>query len=174
MKLVAEIEGESRPLEVRRVGAHVVAEIAGRRYELEARELEAGAYLFLHEGRVYECRVEGAAPAAGTLPARGAREVHVNGRSYSVALVDPKRLRGAQAAGVHGGGRAEVMAPMPGKVVRVMVEAGAEVERGNGLVIVEAMKMQNELKSPKAGVVAEVHASVGATVNAGEVLVVIE
>jgi biotin carboxyl carrier protein len=63
---------------------------------------------------------------------------------------------------------------MPGKVVRVLVEAGASVEAGDGLVVVEAMKMQNELKSPKGGTVVEIRAGAGATVNAGDVLVVVE
>ena len=63
---------------------------------------------------------------------------------------------------------------MPGKVVRLLVEAGATVEAGDGLVIVEAMKMQNELKSPKSGKVVEIHTQTGATVNAGEVLITVE
>ena len=63
---------------------------------------------------------------------------------------------------------------MPGKVVRVLVEVGAEVEAGTGIVVVEAMKMQNELKTPKSGRVATLNAIVGETVNAGEVLAVIE
>ncbi|MBC7929115.1 MAG: biotin/lipoyl-binding protein, partial [Rubrivivax sp.] len=71
-------------------------------------------------------------------------------------------------------GRAQINAPMPGKVVRVLVEAGQAVEAGAGLVVVEAMKMQNELKSPKTGTVSEVRVEPGATVNAGDVLVIIE
>ena len=63
---------------------------------------------------------------------------------------------------------------MPGKVVRVLVEEGQEVEAGQGVVVVEAMKMQNELKSPKSGHVAELRAEPGSTVNAGDVLVVVE
>ena len=63
---------------------------------------------------------------------------------------------------------------MPGKVVRVMVEAGAEVEAGDGIVVVEAMKMQNEMKSPRAGKVLTVNVEVGTTVNGGDVLAVIE
>ena len=62
---------------------------------------------------------------------------------------------------------------MPGKVVRVLVEAGASVEKGTGVVIVEAMKMQNEMKSPRAGVVVAVNVTPGDTVNAGEVLATI-
>ena len=168
MKLFAEIEGEKSTLELKREGGRVFAEVGGRSYELEAREPEAGVYLLLHEGRVYECRVSGEGTSAG-----GA-EVRVGNHSYQVHLSDPKRLRGAGAAAGHEAGRAQVHAPMPGKVVRVLVEQGQEVEAGDGLVVVEAMKMQNELKSPKAGTVAELHAQAGDTVNAGEVLVVVE
>jgi biotin carboxyl carrier protein len=63
---------------------------------------------------------------------------------------------------------------MPGKVVRVLVEQGASVEAGQGLVVVEAMKMQNEMKSPRAGRVTELHAQAGATVNTGDLLAIIE
>ncbi|HVF54978.1 MAG TPA: biotin/lipoyl-containing protein [Pyrinomonadaceae bacterium] len=170
MKLRAELSGENHQLSVvRGEGGRVLAEIDGRRYELQARETEAGVYLLLVGGRVYECRVEG----AGAYGA-GASKVEVGGRAYEVTLIDPRRLRGTRSAAGHDGGRAEVAAPMPGKVVRVLVEEGAEVGAGEGLVVVEAMKMQNELKSPKAGRVSSLRARVGATVNAGEVLVVLE
>ena len=68
----------------------------------------------------------------------------------------------------------EILAPMPGKVVRVHTEAGANVEKGEGVVVVEAMKMQNEMKSPRTGVVVSVKVKAGDTVNAGDVLAVIE
>jgi biotin carboxyl carrier protein len=63
---------------------------------------------------------------------------------------------------------------MPGKVVRVLVTAGANVEAGAGIIVVEAMKMQNEMKAPKAGVVLSINAAEGATVKAGDVLAVVE
>jgi biotin carboxyl carrier protein len=63
---------------------------------------------------------------------------------------------------------------MPGKVVRVQVEAGARVEKGVGVVVVEAMKMQNEMKAPRAGVVVSLKVKPGDTVNAGDVLAVLE
>ena len=170
MRLNAEIDGEKVVLEVKREGGRVVGEVGGRRYELEAREVGAGEYLLIHGGRVYECRV-GAEPGAG---ARGALRVSVGTREYGVRLTDPKHLRGAVSGGGEQGGRAQVKAPMPGKVVRVLVEAGQAVEAGQGLVVVEAMKMQNELKSPKSGTVAELRAETGSTVNAGDVLVVVE
>ena len=170
MKLYAEIEGERSPVEVRREGGRVLAEVAGRRYELEARRVGAGEYLLLLGGRVYECRVE----AAQGAQSRGSLRVSVGGADYAVSVADPKHLRGAQGLSGADSGRAQVTAPMPGKVVRVLVESGQAVESGQGLVVVEAMKMQNELKSPKSGTVAELRAEAGATVNAGDVLAVVE
>lgn len=170
MRLNAEIDDEKVALEVKREGGRVFGEVGGRRYELEAREVGAGEYLLIHGGRVYECRV-GAEPGA---EGRGALRVSVGAREYGVRLTDPKHLRGAGPVGGEQGGRAQVKAPMPGKVVRVLVEAGQTVEAGQGLVVVEAMKMQNELKSPKSGTVAELRAEPGSTVNAGDVLVVVE
>ena len=170
MKLNAEVDGEKFALEVKREGGRVVGEVGGRRYELEAREVGAGEYLLVHEGRVYECRVGGEPGAEG----RGHSRVSVGGREYGVRLTDPKHLRGGAAGAGEQGGLAQVKAPMPGKVVRVLVEVGQAVEAGQGLVVVEAMKMQNELKSPKSGTVAELRAEAGSTVNAGDVLVVVE
>ena len=167
MKLLAEIEGEREPVEFKREGERVFAQVGGRRYELEARGVGAGEYLLLHAGRVYECRV-------GAAQSRGSLNVSVGGQDYSVGVTDPKHLRGAANAAGADSGRAQVLAPMPGKVVRVLVEQGQQVEAGQGLVVVEAMKMQNELKSPKGGAVVELRAAAGSTVNAGDVLVVVE
>ncbi len=170
MKLITEIEGERVPLDVQREGVRVVAVIGERRYELEAREPGDGSYVLICEGRVYECRVDASGAGRGM-----ETDVHVHGRAHHVTLFDPKRLtRGAESADAHEGRRAEIKAPMPGKVVRVLVEQGAPVAQGDGLVVVEAMKMQNELKSPKAGTVVELRAETGATVNAGDLLVVVE
>jgi len=170
MKLTAEVSGKSHALQLRREGGRVLAEVDGRAYELEARETEAGALLLLHGGSVHECRAE----AAGA-PAGDTWRVESGGRTFEVTLVDPRGLRAGVGAGAGvAEGRAGVASSMPGKIVRVLVEPGALVEAGDALVVVEAMKMQNELKSPKAGTVVEVAARVGATVNAGEVLVVVE
>ena len=170
MKLRAKIAGKEHALELKRDGAHVVAAIDGRRYELDARELESGAYLLQLGPRVYECRVR-SVDAKG-----GASEVQVDigQQVFQITLIDPKRLRSSQRAGAQTDGSARITAPMPGRVVRVMVELGAQVEAGAGLIVVEAMKMQNEMKSPRAGVVASLNAEPGMTVNAGDVLVVIE
>ena len=168
MRLKAELAGETYELTLRREGGRVFAEVGGRAYELEARNVGAGEYLLMHEGRVYECRVNQSKGRGSPLT------VTVGAGEYEVTLTDPKHLRAAGGAHAHDSGRAQVTAPMPGKVVRVLVEAGQQVEAGQGVVVVEAMKMQNELKSPKSGTVAELRAEAGATVNAGDVLAVIE
>jgi biotin carboxyl carrier protein len=106
--------------------------------------------------------------------AKGAgKEIWVNGRRFSMEVFDPRDLRPGQGAATNHG-RQEIAASMPGKVIRVLVAAGDTVEEGQGLVVVEAMKMQNEMKSPKAGRVAEIRARPDATVGAGEILVVVE
>ncbi|HYN83765.1 MAG TPA: biotin/lipoyl-containing protein [Pyrinomonadaceae bacterium] len=166
MKLLAEIDGEQLGVELRRDGERAAAEVDGRAYELEVREPEPGVFLITAGGRVFEARVAESAD--------GATEVRTRGGTHTVRVSDPRRLRGARGVAGHDAGRAELHAPMPGKVVRVLVEEGAEVEAGDGVVVVEAMKMQNELKSPKAGRVARLAARVGETVNPGDVLAVIE
>ncbi|MGH9646939.1 MAG: biotin/lipoyl-containing protein [Bryobacteraceae bacterium] len=100
-------------------------------------------------------------------------EICVNGRFLSMEVFDPRDLRPGQGASANHG-RQQIAASMPGKVIRVLVAAGDAVEEGQGLVVVEAMKMQNEMKSPKAGRVAEVRTRPDATVGAGEILVVVE
>lgn len=168
MKLLADIEGEKHELRIRREAERVFAEIDGRAIEVEVREGADGGYLLIIDGRVYDCRVRpGSAQAKQT-------EVRVGSRLYTVALADPKRLRAAVSAAAHDDGSAQIIAQMPGKIVRVHVEAGAQVEAGDSVLTVEAMKMQNEMKAPKAGTVTVLNARAGATVNAGEVLAVIE
>jgi biotin carboxyl carrier protein len=104
----------------------------------------------------------------------GELEVWTSGdERHAISLADP-RDRASRSAKASGDGPVEVRAQMPGKVIQVLVEPGAAVEAGQGLVVVEAMKMQNEMKAPKSGRVARVHAREGATVIAGEPLAVVE
>ena len=103
----------------------------------------------------------------------GASEVSVNGRLFHVDVFDPRELRGRRSAADNSGPQA-ITAPMPGRVIRVLVEPSQEVAAGAGLIVVEAMKMQNEMKAPRAGRVAAIKTVAGATVSAGDVLLVIE
>ena len=168
MKLHATIAGYQTDILIQDDGSRVSAEIDGRGYTLEVRESGAGGYVLINDAAVFDCRVDGR-PDAGKPVG-----VIVGTKEYSVTLIDPKRLRGASGAVAHADEAAHILAPMPGKVVRVLVNVGDRVEAGAGIVVVEAMKMQNEMKSPKAGTVAALHVDVGATVNAGDVLAVVE
>ena len=150
MKLKALIGDREEEIVIKVADGRVSAEVGGRVYELEVREPEPDSYLFFFEHNVHECRVS-------ERQAKETFEVNIRGRRYAVTIVDPKRLRSGQNSDRHHHGAAEIRAPMPGKVVRVQIEAGAEVEKGAGMVVVEAMKMQNEMKSPRAGVVVSIN-----------------
>jgi biotin carboxyl carrier protein len=168
VKLKVLIGDREEDLLLKLEGAQISAEIGDRVYMLQAREIEADSYLFFLNTNVHECRVSKRAGSKDTF------DVSVHGRSHEVSIVDPKRLRSGQNSDRHHHGVAEIVAQMPGKVVRVQTEAGASIEKGEGVVVVEAMKMQNEMKSPRAGVVVSIKVKPGDTVNAGDVLAVIE
>ena len=168
MKLHAIIADRQTDILIQDAGSRVHAEIDGRGYTLEIRESGAGGYTLIADGQVFDCRVDGRPDSGKSI------EVIVGATQYSVTLIDPKRLRGASGAVAHADEAARIVALMPGKVVRVLVSVGDQVEAGAGIVVVEAMKMQNEMKSPKAGTLAALHVQVGATVNAGDVLAVVE
>jgi biotin carboxyl carrier protein len=101
-------------------------------------------------------------------------EITIGGEAFTVHVIDPRALPTGGSASGATSGRARITAPMPGKIVRVLVEQGAEVAAGDGLLVVEAMKMQNEIKAPKSGMVVELYVEQGATVAAGDVLVIVE
>jgi biotin carboxyl carrier protein len=168
MKLHASIADQQHDIQIQDDGARVFAEVDGRSYELDVHESGPGKYLIVSDGQVFDCLVQDN-PGSGKPVS-----IQIGTAQFAVTVTDPKRLLRMSDAGAHGPGAAQVIAPMPGKVVRVMTEAGAQVEAGAGIAIVEAMKMQNELKSPKAGTVVTVNAREGETVNAGDVLAVIE
>jgi biotin carboxyl carrier protein len=162
MKLIAELNNEKYNLEFKREADKVFAKIDDREYELEASEVEPDVYLLKHNNRIYQIYV---APNG---------IVNVGNNQFEVNLIDPKRLRSSASGDVAADGIAQIKTAMPGKVVRILVEEGTEVLQGDGILIVEAMKMQNEMKSPKDGIVKEIKVEEGATVNAGDVLAIIE
>lgn len=168
MKLKVLIGEREEDLLLKLEEGRISAEIGDRVYALQVREIEAGGYLFFLNTNVHECRVSERSGSKDTF------DVTIHGRSHAVTIIDPKRLRSGQNSDRHHHGVAEILAPMPGKVVRVQTQAGATVDKGTGVVVVEAMKMQNEMKSPRAGVVVSIKVKPGDTVNAGDVLAVIE
>jgi biotin carboxyl carrier protein len=170
MKLSATISDNEHDISLDFDAGFARAEVDGRHYEVKVSELGQGQYLLLSGNKVYKCRVERDRHSSH----EGALTVTLRGRSQDVAIVDPKRLRSGQSAAAHHSGAAEIVSPMPGKIVRVLAPAGTSVAAGDGVIVVEAMKMQNEMKAPKAGVVVSINAAEGTTVSAGDVLAVIE
>jgi biotin carboxyl carrier protein len=98
----------------------------------------------------------------------------VGNSRFAVELRDPRSLRSRQQTAGEEKGPRKILAPMPGRIVRVLMAENAEVEAGQVIVVVEAMKMQNEIKSPKKGVVKKISAVPGAAVNPGDVLAIVE
>jgi biotin carboxyl carrier protein len=135
---------------------------AGRSAHVETPE--PGVYSVLMDGRSYDACVE--ETPAGLV-------VSIDGFRFEIAARDPRRWS-RKSAGRGGEGVQTIATPMPGKVVRVLVAPGDSVEAGQGIAVVEAMKMQNEMKASRAGKVLSVPAKEGATVAAGEVLATIE
>ena len=168
MKLTAELNNEKHVVEITRDGSHLNAVVDGRVYEIEASAPEPNIYLFKHANKIYQIFV-----SPNDKPGEPFA-VTVGNQNFEIKIYDPKRLRGSNGAGVEADGASEIKTAMPGKLVRILVEAGAEIKKGDGVLIVEAMKMQNEMKSPKDGIVKEIRFAEGATVNAGDVLAVIE
>jgi biotin carboxyl carrier protein len=127
---------------------------------VDIREVEPGVYSLLIDGRSYEAQADG-------------KSVWIEGWRFPAEVLDPRRWNRErnhrQAEGLE-----NIVATMPGKVVRVLVGVGDRVEAGQGIVVVEAMKMQNEMKTLKAGRVVTLPAAPGATVNTGEILASIE
>ncbi len=168
MKLQAEIGSDKYEVDIQRDGRRVVANIDGREYELDVSEPEPNVYLLKHEGKIFEAFVSPTKTDPGEI------DVSVRNEQFEIKLFDPKRLRGAGSDTAAAEGIAEIRSAMPGKIVRILAEAGEDVEKGQGIIVVEAMKMQNELKSPKTGVVKEIRVGVDSTVSSGDILVTIE
>ena len=104
----------------------------------------------------------------------GTLQIHDGSRAFTAEVADPRAWRGRRHGGAEAQGRQQISAPMPGKVIRVLVKAGDTVEAGQGLVVVEAMKMQNELRAPRDGAVVRIGVTVGDTIDVGDLLVVIQ
>jgi biotin carboxyl carrier protein len=138
--------------------------IDGKTIGVDAAEISPGIYSILIDGRSIEVRAEKFG--------EGLR-IAVDGKEFSAGVMDPRKWqRNHRAASAHEG-RQNVVAPMTGRVVRVLAKVGDSIQAGQGLVVVEAMKMQNEVRSPKAGRVDRLAVSEGQAVNAGDTIAVI-
>jgi biotin carboxyl carrier protein len=154
----------AKNIDVTRKGNRIRVEMAGKIIEGDAVEIATGTYSILVGGHSYEVRVE---------PAHNSLRVHAGAREFGVEIDDPRAWRRRRGGALEAEGRQEVVAPMPGKVVRVLVKQGDDVDAGQGLFVVEAMKMQNEIRSPKKGKLERLLVTEGQVVNAGEPLAVV-
>ena len=166
MKLTAKTADGELQIELENDGTSARALIDGREYHVSISEPEPGVYLLMHDSRVFEAAVSRTGKDEPL-------KVNIRGKVHEVEIVDPRRLRSTAAADAAADGTVEIKTAMPGKVVRVIAAEGDEVEKGQGVVVVEAMKMQNELRAPKTGVVRSIRVTEGQTVAAGDVLAVI-
>ncbi|MGA2415827.1 MAG: biotin/lipoyl-containing protein [Candidatus Sulfotelmatobacter sp.] len=158
------IDGKNHRLELNRAHGDWSCRLDGRELEVDA-VLARPDVLSLRIGnQAYEVKSE-----------RVGEDLHlwVGSTRFAAEIRDPRSLRNRSRSGDDHGPK-KITAPMPGKVVRVLVREGDEVKLGAGVAVVEAMKMQNEIKSPKKGRVQKIIASEGATVNAGDVLAIVE
>lgn len=164
MKLEVEVEGKTRSVELERVGQRLRCLLDGKPIEADAVEVAPRIYSILIGGQSLETRVE---------PSSAGLRVSVAGFEFAATIRDARQWRRHRGERLDAEGRQQVLAPMPGKVIRVLVKTGDAVEAGQGLLVVEAMKMQNEIHSPKTGTVERLLAAEGQTVNAGEILAIV-
>ena len=166
MRYHAILGGKERLVDVTQEGSGYRVSIGGKVLHVDAVHLQGFAVSLIAGTRSARCDIE---------PGKdGKLSVLVGETVFPLELLDERRLRLQRAGSKFGTeGPQRIDAPMPGKVVRVQVKVGDEVTEGQGLVVVEAMKMENELKSPKAGKVTELHAVEGAAVESGAKLVVV-
>jgi biotin carboxyl carrier protein len=164
-----------------------IAKLGERTYTVEVEEVEKSIYRvsvdgseFLLDGKKtgrtnYSLIVDNRSFEVDIDVSEDDYRVLVDGRNYHIHLLDERRMRlGGLQAGIELQGRQRVSVPMPGKVIAVLVSEGDKVERGQGLVIVEAMKMENEVRSPINGEVKEVKVKAGDSLEAGATLLVVE
>jgi biotin carboxyl carrier protein len=164
MKYDIETEGQKHTIELHTEGDHAVATIDDRAMEVTVCEPEPGVYSLIAGTQVLEVRLLGH-------PNDPSVEALVRGRTIPLRIIDRKHRHRSVTSQVTG--KVELTARMPGKVIRWLCQPGENVQEGQGLVVVEAMKMQNEVRSPKSGTVAEICVAPGQTVNAGEILAVV-
>jgi biotin carboxyl carrier protein len=165
MKYEVSISGKTRMVEFERNGDGWQAKLDGETVAADVVETSPNTFSVLLSGQAHQICVT---PSSG-----GELQLQTGGFEFTAEVFDPRSWRGRRHAGAEAEGRQQIAAPMPGKVVRLLVKAGDAVETGQGLLVVEAMKMQNEIRSPKNGTVERILVGEGQAVNAGDALCVV-
>jgi biotin carboxyl carrier protein len=158
------IDGKNYRLELSQTEGRWTCRLDGREIEVDAVLARPDVISLRLGNKAYEVKCE-----------RVGSDLHlwVGSVRYQAEVRDPRSLR-SRARAIDDHGARKLTAPMPGKVVRILLREGAEVDAGTGILVVEAMKMQNEVKSPKKGRIQKIVVSEGAAVNAGDVLGIVE
>jgi biotin carboxyl carrier protein len=165
MKYTATIDGTHIDLEIVHANARSIeAKVAGRVYQIERKDVAPGVFWFNWNNRSVDVTIT---------TQDNTYIVSLDGQPISVEIEDPRTALRKAAHRGHAG-EVQLRAPMPGKVVEVLLQEGAEVHANQGVLVIEAMKMQNEIKSPKNGKVKRLAVQESAAVNAGELLAIVE
>ena len=159
------VNGQPHRLELEKASSGWECRLDGRSIRIDAVITRRDVLSLLLGGHAYEIKRD-----------QTASDLHVwvGNTGFAVELRDPRSLRSRNRGAVDEKGPRKILAPMPGRIVRLLVGENSEVEAGQGILVVEAMKMQNEIKSPRKGVVKKLSATPGAAVNPGDVLAIIE
>ena len=159
------VGGKPHRLELEKVDAGWKCRLDGKEIQVDAVVPRRDVLSLLVDGHVYEVKRE-----------HTASDLHlwVGSTRFGVEIRDPRSFRARKGGAQDEKGPRKIIANMPGRIVRLLVAEEAEVEAGQGIVVVEAMKMQNEIKSPKKGIVKKITAAAGAAVNTGDVLAIVE
>ena len=158
-------ESKSRLLDLKKSDSGWECQLDGETIPIDVALVQPDVLSIVVHGRSYEVKRERMATQTN---------VWVGDRCFEVELSDPRSLRSRNKSSANEAGPRRIFAPMPGRVVRILIGEGSLIEAGQSVVVVEAMKMQNEIKSPKKGVVKKMMATPGAAVNPGDVLAIIE
>jgi biotin carboxyl carrier protein len=162
VQLASSSSEKKRVIELERGAAGWRVTLDGRPVAVDAVEIAPNRLSVLLDGQSFEITV--------TPSPDGKLKLQTGSQEFTAEVIDPRAWSGRRHGHVEAEGRQQIVAPMPGKVVRLLVKAGDHVEAGQGLLVVEAMKMQNEIRSPKSATVERVLAKEGQPVNAGEIL----
>jgi biotin carboxyl carrier protein len=165
MKYAAIVDGQRVDIEFeRKDNGQIHARVSDRVYQLQASNVGVGVYWFNWNNRSIEIALT---------PSDNLYNVSVGHYRTSLEILDARTALRKAAHQAHDG-IVELKAPMPGKIVKVLVTEGAQVKPNQGVLVMEAMKMQNELKSPKGGTVRKLNVTEGVAVNSGQVLAIVE
>lgn len=162
MRFSVSISGRDHALEITQTRGTYQLQVDGRPIHADIVWITTDTLSILWDGQSYTARM---GTNGGIL---------IGERSYEVSVVDPRSWRSRHPSAAGGAGRQKLTASMPGKVVRVLTSAGSQVRAGQGVVVIEAMKMQNEIRAPRDGTVTSILVHEGDAVNAGDAVAVLE